>query len=228
MAFLAMLAAAAVALHQPALRVSLRQPARVSRVICDARVRDSAILCEGSICEYVDGKGRPALGQVQSSKGESRSAKGVMYDVLGPEGRLAVVPAKAIHIAFPPSATSRALAKPAEVLKDFSAALSCKPAELGFDVDLLGLAWEACLEDDVPSHTAKQIFGQIDAALMEGSVAQYKAYLLLDSDIGHVFFRTLHATDFAHREYKVKTAKEVAAGKELWCKANGVAEFCAV
>jgi hypothetical protein len=178
--------------------------------------KDVVLLTEGMICEFEDCHGRPVLGFVQSAKPSGQ--KGAVYQIVDAEEYVHTVPAKAISITFPPDTKSKAT-KPSEILKHFIAITECKPTELGVDVGLLDLAWEMCAEEDVPSHTSGAIFEEIDEKLVQGSLQRYKAYRLLASDIGHIFFKVLHAHDHEHREYKAKTADSVAKSKELWCKA---------
>lgn len=225
----------AVAWHQPPARISRASAyawphvARAVSMKTDAKPAARA-LSEGSICEFDDGKGRPMLGLVQSAK--PSSTKGVVYHLIDADERLHIVNAKAIHVAFPPNNKVKST-KPADLLNEFLRVAECKPAELGIDVSLLGLAWEMCAQEDVPAHTTAAIFDKIDPALLDGSVPKYRAYRLLTSDIGNIFFRVLHAHDHEHREYKAKTADAVANAKQSWChavEALGTAavaeEFC--
>lgn len=228
MAFLALFTAT-LAWHQPASRLSRacigtsRGRAHMKHV--DAGPREYA-LSDGSICEFEDGKGRAQVGLVRSSK--ASGAKGFVYELVDAEEHVHTIATKAIHVAFAPNLKIKTT-KPAEILKEFVAVARAKPADLGIDASLLGLAWEMCAEEDVPSHSTASIFNKIDPSLMESSVAQYKAYRLLASDIGHLFFKVLHSTDHAHREYKARTADAVATTKKAWCDSLGdksSEEFC--
>lgn len=171
-----------------------------------------------SIVEFEDNKGHTLLGLVQSSR--TSGAKGILYEMVDAQERLHTVPAKAIHVAFPPNLKVKST-KPADHLKDFLPLVDAKPLDLGIDVSLLGLAWEVCAEEDVAAHTTASIFDKIDPSLLSDSIAQYKAYRLLASDIGSLFFKVLHAHDHEHREYKAKTADAVAMSKASWCQAVG-------
>ena len=76
-----------------------------------------------------------------------------------------------------------------------------------------------------PSYSREAIISFIDDALVEGSVQKYKAFRLMSSSLGNIFFNTLHAHDYAHTEYKVKSAVSVTASKESWCaEGSGEAE----
>ena len=214
------------------------QPSRLSRACIgtsraraqmkhvDAAPREYA-LSDGSVCEFEDGKGHAHVGLVRSSK--AGGAKGFVYELVDAEEHVHTIATKAIHVAFPPNLKIKT-AKPAEILKDFVAVARAKPVDLGVDVSLLGMAWELCAEEDVPSHSTASIFNKIDPSLMDSSVAQYKAYRLMESSIGHVFFTVLHRKDHAHREYKARTADAVATTKKAWCDSlgdkNSEAEFC--
>ena len=53
---------------------------------------------------------------------------------------------------------------------------------------------------------------------------KYKAFRLMTSDLGKVFFKGL-----SHNLFKAKAAKAVAASKEMWCRAVKIPaedEFC--
>ena len=55
--------------------------------------------------------------------------------------------------------------------------------------------------------------------LIKGSVAQYKAFRLLHSSIGKIFFKALSGN-----RYKAKLLKSVEASKQTWCKEGGGGE----
>lgn len=228
MAILALALTAALALHQPASRLSrvCTGTSRGRAHMKHVEAREARALSDGSICEFEDGKGNSRIGLVRSSK--ASGSKGFVYELVDVEEHVHTIATKAVHIAFPPNMKVKST-KPAEILKEYVAVASTKPIDLGIDVSLLGLAWEMCAEEDVPSHTTASIFNKIDPSLMESSIAQYKAYRLLASEIGHLFFKVLHETDHAHREYKARTADAVATTKNNWCESLGdkhSEEFC--
>uniref|UniRef100_A0A7S2H2Y7 Ribonuclease II winged helix domain-containing protein n=1 Tax=Octactis speculum TaxID=3111310 RepID=A0A7S2H2Y7_9STRA len=178
----------------------------------------SAVASSGSVVQFEDGKKkRLMLGVVQSS--ESKGKKGFVYHIADAANRKHDVPSKALQIVLPPSPTTKPGATVSEILADYLAVAECSPTELGVDIDMLELAWEVCESEEVPSHTAESIMNQIDDSLFKTSLQQYKAFRLLSSDLGNIFFNVLHEHDISHREYKAKSAASVADNKVNWCKA---------
>ena len=96
--------------------------------------------------------------------------------------------------------------------------------ELGVDAETLSLAWELCADAEVTDWSPRSILGLIDENLVQSSVDQYKAFRLLNSDMGKIFFKTL-----ANNRFKVKTEKSVTASKEQWCRqTDGPPDWCFV
>jgi len=171
----------------------------------------------GTVFEFDDGKHvRPILGVVTEAinKGGKKGASYVVKDVLG--GSHTLTP-KTIHVAYPPSRTLKSSATIEEQLDEYVQIASLKPSELGVEVEMLELAWEMLSEETTLSAT--QIMAELDPELCESSAGSYKAYRLLTSDLGQIFFKQLHATDYSHREYKPKAPASVSASKQSWCQA---------
>lgn len=207
---------AAVGWHPQSTRVGTSRVVMKGAPKAD-QMSEQPVLAEGSVCEFEDQKGRFGLGVVQSSK--PSAVKGVVYTLVDADDHIHTIASKAIHCAFPPSGKAKPKAKPADLLKEYVKVAECDPSELGVDVSMLELAWEECAEKEEGAFTMRDIMRTIDDDLVEGSVAQYKAHRLLNSDIGHIFFKVLHAKDFAKREFKAKSADAVATAKKHWCEA---------
>ena len=116
--------------------------------------------------------------------------------------------------------------EPAEILKEYATVMEQGATELGVDPELLELAWSECVEMDKASFTPKSVVSLIDESLCKTPLQKYKAFRLLTSDLGKVFFKAL-----GHNMYKAKTGKSVRVSKENWCRADDhaqVQEFCFV
>ena len=112
------------------------------------------------------------------------------------------------------------------ILKDYATVMERDATELGVEPELLELAWSECVESEKASFTPKSVVSLIDESLCKTPLDKYKAFRLLTSDLGKVFFKAL-----GHNLYKAKTGKSVRMSKENWCRADEhqqEQEFCFV
>jgi hypothetical protein len=168
----------------------------------------------GAICEFHDpkhgnGQQAPVLGVVQTC---DQKAKGGMRLTLQDEnGHVHSVRDNAIHIVLPPYKGKEV--DPATQLKEYVNVQRSDVTELGVEPEMLELAWEiVASEVSSQSFTPKRILSEIDEKLFNGPVDQYKAFRLLTSDLGKVFFKSMGG------RYKPKSPKSVTASKENWCR----------
>lgn len=177
----------------------------------------------GSIMEFDDGKhGRALLGVVSSA--EAKAKGGARYTVVDEDEKTHTVQARDVHATFSCSKQLSDNVAPAEILKEYLEVAEADPTELGVDATMLEMAWEICAEDEEHDQfTPTNILGLIDAKLTKGSIAQYKAFRLLTSDLGKVFFKAL-----SHGRYRAKNFKSVQGSKENWCSSHADAELCMV
>lgn len=184
----------------------------------------------GSICEFDDGKhARSMLGVVRAA--EAKAKGGARYSLEDATGKTHSVNGKSIHCSFSASAKVKGDASPESILSEFTDVMETSPVELfdGVNPEMIELAWEVATQSEHSSLAPESILGIIDEQLIKGSVAQYKAFRLLHSSIGKIFFKALSGN-----RYKAKLLKSVEASKQTWCKEGGgdglagndLAEFC--
>jgi hypothetical protein len=181
----------------------------------------------GSVCEFtaLDAPGKPSLlGIVSGAQAKAKGgAKYVLIDATAKEHHVA---ARDIHIALAAPKNKKKDSSPAAILEEYESIASKDASQLGVDPELLEMAWEEVAAEKNAELSPAKILGQIDESLTKGSLAQYRAFRLLTSDIGKIFFKTL-----SHGRYKAKTAKSVRATKDTWCRAPTAAkavDFCFV
>jgi hypothetical protein len=188
----------------------------------------------GSIFEFDDGKHpHPLLGVVESA--DIKGKKGAVYTVRDSSNRQHNVPAKHIHCKFTMDATVKPMdsTNPDVVLVPYMEVAALEPHMLGIDLESLELAWEMCAEEDAEEnhkgHSAKSVVSMIDESLYATPVDAYKAYRLLSSSLGKMYFNKLHAHDYAATEYKAKSPQAVADSKQALCAEDAEApEWCFV
>jgi hypothetical protein len=190
----------------------------------------------GSIFEFDDGKhAQPLLGVVleietkmkdKKTVGESKCA----YKVADKANKQYRVAPKQVHCSFPPNSKLKTSATPEEKLKDYIEIASLKSTDLGVDPEVMELAWEILADEHDVS--IEDIMNQIDPDICETPTGRYRAYRLLNSGIGKIFFKRLHSHDYHHLEFQPRTPEKVEASKEKWCNAAadddaiGKEEFC--
>lgn len=177
------------------------------------------LLDVGAIVEFHDphkmSKMAPLLGIVEAA--DTRKDRVTLVDASGTRH---AVESRFIHISL--GTYKGKLKEPSDILKEYTAIAEASPAEL-VQPELLEMAWELCAEADEPSVSAKSILEQIDESLYKTQLDVYRAYKLLTSDLGKVFFKTL-----SNVEFKAKTRASVQASKEHWCEshASKKSDFC--
>jgi hypothetical protein len=196
------------------LSVSRTAAAALKQAAADDDEERPPLINIGSICEFHDpkhgaGHQEPILGVVRTC--EHKSKGGMRLSLEDAQGASHSVQSKAIHIVLPPFKGKEM--DTATQLKDYLAVQAADPTELGVDVDTLELAWEMVATEDRPSFSPKHIMSEIDDKLFQGPVNQYKAFRLLTSDLGKVFFKALSS-----HMYKPKSAKSVSSSKDNWCR----------
>ena len=145
----------------------------------------------GSICEFEDGKARPHLGVVVSVEVGAKKG-GAVYEVADAKDKKHKVYAKNMHAVYPSDPMTKPGTGPAEVLDDYLNVAGCTPTQLGIELELIELGWEVCAEDEASEELSQAaIMGEIDPSYLESPVQQYKAYRLLTSDLGKIFFKQL-------------------------------------
>ena len=97
------------------------------------------------------------------------------------------------------------------------------PTTLGVDVEDLEMAWELCADSNQPNFSPRAILTMIDDKFFKGPLDTYRAFRLLTSDLGKVFFKPIN-----DHQYKIKTPKSVKASKENWCRDAQDMEWCFV
>jgi hypothetical protein len=179
----------------------------------------------GAVCEFtaLDAAGKPSLLGVVSGA-QAKAKGGAKYILVDAQDKEHHVAARDIHIALPGN-TKKKDSSPAVILAEYESIASKDASQLGVDPELLEMAWEEVAEEK-NELSPNKILGQIDESLTKGPLAQYRAFRLLTSDLGKIFFKTL-----SHGRYKAKTAKSVRATKDTWCRAPKAAkaeDFCFV
>merc|ERR1711934_161904 len=115
------------------------------------------------------------------------------------------------------------LIEPSAILAEYSRVMELEPTQLGVEPDVLEMAWELCAESGSTTFSPKAILSLVDESLFQSSLDAYKAFRLLTSDLGKVFFKSLN-----DHEYKAKAAKSVQASKDQWCRSHEELDYCFV
>jgi hypothetical protein len=184
----------------------------------------------GSICEFHDqkhgsGKQVAVLGICESSAMKAKG--GEVITLVDATGKRHTVPGKSIHITLPP--TKGKAKEPDEILAPYLEIAEKSSEALGVDPEMLELAWELCEGDeDASSFSPKDIITMVDEKLYQSAVDRYRAFRLLTSDLGKVFFKSISVNAF-----KPKSSTSVKTSKEQWCHSPGHGdmwkqEFCFV
>jgi hypothetical protein len=167
-----------------------------------------------SIVEFHDAKhGSGACPSVLGLiKGIEHKAKGgARLKVVDASGTVHMVPEKSIHVNL--GCYKGKLVEPEAILADYQSVLELEPTKIGVEPDVLEMAWELASEEDKTSVSPRYLFSLIDDSLFKSQIGVYKAFRLLTSDLGKVFFKAVSSN-----EYKPKASKSVQASKENWCR----------
>jgi len=169
--------------------------------------------------KHGNGAAPPSLGIV---KGVEYKAKGgARIQIMDVGGSMHTVPEKDIHINL--GVYKGKLVEPAEILDDYTKVMEMETGALGVDPELLEMAWELAAESDKKTVSPKFLMSLVDENFLKTSVDKYKAFRLLTSDLGRIFFKSIN-----ENEYKAKAAKAVQASKENWCRSAEDEEWCFV
>jgi hypothetical protein len=167
-----------------------------------------------SIVEFHDpkhgsGDQVPVLGLIQGI--EFKAKGGARLQIVDANGNAHAVAEKAIHVNL--GAYKGKLKEPAAILADYEGIMSLAPVELGVDPEDLEMAWELASETDEGSFSPKFVLQLIDDGFFKAPTDAYRAFRLLSSDLGKVFFKNLGGNHF-----KPKPKKAVQASKDNWCR----------
>ena len=112
----------------------------------------------------------------------------------------------------------------ADILKEYAAIMETEPTELGVDPEELEMAWELASDEGKASVSPKFLLSLIDDTFSKAQTDTYRAFRLLQSDMGKIFFKAI-----GPNEYKAKAAKAVRTSKENWCRSlEAEQEWCFV
>ena len=86
------------------------------------------------------------------------------------------------------------------------------------------MAWELASDEGKASFSPKFLLSLIDDTFSKAQTDTYRAFRLLQSDMGKIFFKPI-----GPNEYKAKAAKAVRTSKENWCRSlEAEQEWCFV
>lgn len=109
-----------------------------------------------------------------------------------------------------------------QLFEEFGAAHDKSPIELLEDLDLstelFEMVWEeALLEDDADSKEITPLnFVELIHSRAASSMEAYKAWKLLKTDLGHIFFKDIKDHGRV-TSFKAKAAKAVESAKQTFC-----------
>jgi hypothetical protein len=177
-------------------------------------VRTEINIALNSIVEFNDpkhGNGAAAavLGLVRGV--EYKAKGGARIQLVDASGAMHSVAEKAVHINL--GAYKGKLEEPSEILKEYAVIMATEPVDLGVDPGELEMAWELASEEEKATFSPKFLMSLVDDKFSKAPTDAYRAFRLLQSDLGKVFFKTL-----GPNEYKAKAAKAVKASKDNWCR----------
>ena len=115
------------------------------------------------------------------------------------------------------------LVEPSDILAEYQDVMKLEATELGVDPETLAMAWELCAESPKDVFSPRAILSLVDDSLFKSSIDAYKAFRLLTSDLGKVFFKAIN-----DHEYKIKGDKAVQSSKENWCREHQEEGYCLV
>lgn len=218
----------ALMLLSAALKIPTRTP---SRGLLATVMKQAAPVAQPesteSIFEFDDGKhAQPLLGVVKEIIKKSKKSKEDVYFVEDEDAKSHRVTSKHIHCVFPPNRKLQTSVSSAEKLKDYTEIAKLKPGDLGVDIEVLEMAWETLAGEDELSIEA--IMNEIDPTMCESPIGKYRAFRILSSDLGQLFFQRLHSHDYHHIEFKPKSQASVISAKQKWCEDAQDAEWCSI
>ena len=182
-------------------------------------------LSEGTICEFSEKGGKTFVGVIKSS--ESKSKGGARYELADETGALHSIAEKQLTFVgkvVEPKNIAKTLGEFADTLHANSKNL-CN--QLGIDAELFMLAWETAAEEEEGDLYVDGFFQHMLSRKTNSLEERYKAWRLLTSDVGHLFFKELK-TNGRVDHWKAKTVKAVDAAKQQFCASHDEPEFCFV
>jgi len=167
-----------------------------------------------SIVEFQDpkqanGAAAAVLGLVRGV--EYKAKGGARIQLVDASGATHSIAEKHVHINL--GSYKGKLEEVADILKEFTAIMATEPTDLGVDPGDLEMAWELASDEGKASFSPKFLLSLGDDTFSKAQTDTYRAFRLLQSDMGKIFFKTL-----GPNEYKAKAAKAVQSSKENWCR----------
>jgi hypothetical protein len=169
--------------------------------------------------KHGSGAQRPVLGLVQGAEYKAKGGARIM--IIDAQGGKHAVKESNIHINL--GTYKGKLVEPSAILDEYTKVMALEPTQLGVEPDVLEMAWELCAEAGTSTFSPKAILSLVDEKLYKNSLDAYKAFRLLTSDLGKVFFKSLNGN-----EYKAKASKAVEASKMNWCREHDELDYCFV
>jgi len=186
-------------------------------------MRPEVQINKNSIVEFHEkhgsGAAPPILGLVTGA--EYKAKGGARVQIVDSAGVVHTVKDNSIHIDL--GAYKGKLVEPAAILDEYERIMQLDATELGVEVDDLELAWQLCAESDSAQFTSKAIISLVDESRFKNSLDKYRAFRLLTSSLGKIFFKAVNGN-----EYKIKAEKSVSASKEHYCREQTQLEWCFV
>jgi hypothetical protein len=176
-----------------------------------------------SIVEFQDpkqanGAAAAVLGLVRGV--EYKAKGGARIQLVDASGSTHSIAEKHVHINL--GSYKGKLEEVADILKEYTAIMATEPTDLGVDPGDLEMAWELASDEGKASFSPKFLLSLVDDTFSKAQTDTYRAFRLLQSDMGKIFFKTL-----GPNEYKAKAAKAVQSSKENWCRSlEAEQEWC--
>ena len=177
-----------------------------------------------SIVEFQDPKTKGAAGAVLGlvTGVEYKAKGGARIQLVDASGSTYSVAENAVHINL--GSYKGKFVEVADILKEYAAIMETEPTELGVDPEELEMAWELASDEGKASVSPKFLLSLIDDTFSKAQTDTYRAFRLLQSDMGKIFFKAI-----GPNEYKAKAAKAVRTSKENWCRSlEAEQEWCFV
>lgn len=153
---------------------------------------------------------------------EYKAKGGARIQLVDARGSTYSVAESAVHINL--GSYKGKLVETADILKEYAAIMETEPTELGVDPEELEMAWELASDEGKASFSPKFLLSLIDDTFSKAQTDTYRAFRLLQSDMGKIFFKPI-----GPNEYKAKAAKAVRTSKENWCRSlEAEQEWCFV
>jgi len=194
----------------------------------DAPPPQQPALSKGTIVEFEE-KNREHVGVIADVQHKANGS--VRYDVVegfGPDGHKYSIADKAVHFAVPaPNSDKQA----EQLLHQLEQAHEEAESELAKDLDvtpeLLGMVWEEAVEDEEMDQLKPAQLVEMVHSQKATPVQKYKAWRLLKSDVGHIFFKDVKEKGRV-TGFKAKPASSVEASREAYCNTHPDDALCQI